>query len=43
MKEIDLNTEELEEIRSLLSKESYTNIKNEIMLPLKSFQDLHQH
>jgi transposase len=30
MKEIDLNTEELEEIRSLLSKESYTNIKNEI-------------
>jgi transposase len=30
MEEIDLNTEELEEIRPLLSEESYANIKNEI-------------
>jgi transposase len=30
MEEIDLNTEELEEVSSLLSRESYTNIKNEI-------------
>lgn len=30
MEKIDLNTEELEEISPLLSRESYTNIKNEI-------------